>query len=1024
MRSKRESRHGNRPFPFRGLANIALAVLMLCAALTNVAQPWKSRVNELLGIKTTDLVRSDDPADYRYQSDYEDPNDLIDAEIKLNTRLAGEGAVLLKGDPAVGGTNVTLFGGRSGQLQYGGTMGGLVSAKQSVPLADALAASGLTANPTMVEFYQSMAEPYPVGRAGNGNSVDAPNGATVNEIPLQEYGAAQQSSYANYKDAAIIVLGRDATEGGDYYPGAAGLAEPAEFSQSATGNILSLSDNERKLIQYVKLQGFEKVIVLLNTANALEIEELKTDEGIDSILWIGLPGCYGTYGIANILNGSVLPSGHLTDTYAVNSAKAPALVNYGVYTFANADAMDTSPNRAQRARWYLAENESIYTGYKYYETRYYDAMLTQGNAAQAAHGESFDGSAVWNYDNEVSYAFGYGVEGSTFSEKITDIQMDWTGETPSTFTIEVKNTGKRAAKHVVQLYASVPYTAYDRANGVEKAAIQLLGYGKTGESGEADFTQSTLLDPGERETVQITFNAEDMMSYDSTHAHDGVVGAYRLEAGNYWFATGNGAHEAVNAVLRAQDAEQFSALATTGVCEKQTLAQTVLKTESNGVPVQNQLADGDLNRYDCGVTLRQLTRSDWVQSWPQEITSLTATEEMIHLLQNSTYVATAEQAAYTGPTEFVYGADHDIDIDQLVGLAYNDPLYTQALEQVTLKQYIENYLAKLSLIESLKLCKRNGSDSPFGIISTIGMYTQGSIVEVDETDPAYGYETNVYVSPNIVAAAFSHLLAGEQGRLIGNDALWTGIHSWNAPGLNNHRTQYNGRNLEYYAEDAVLGGTAAADMIRSAQSYGLITGVKHFALNDQETNRDGIAVFFSEQAARENELRGFQLAVRDGGANCLMTAFNRIGCTHASASQGLCNGILRGEWGWNGYLITDSVKSSQYFQPTECLLAGNDLMLGGAANGEVWNYDEEHIKQDPVIQSGLREAFHRYLYTAANSSMANGITDNVSVLGGLPWWQTMLYTGMMISGGFLCVFLIGWAVVSRRKRNTKREAAQ
>lgn len=1013
---------------WRGLTGVSLAGVVFLSSLMAVAAPWQANINGALGIDANSIERSQNPEDYRFLSDYQDPNDLIQAEIALNTRMSAEGSVLLKGNPVVGGSQmVTLFGMRSEKIQYGGTMGAVVSATQAVSLAEALTENGFSVNPTMTDFYQSLADTYTPGTMPNANCVNENGGFRVNEVPISEYGEDLKASYAEYQDAAIIVLGRDATEGSDYYPGEDGQLSQAEaeaqqltytpeFTQSPTGNVLSLSDNERDLIEYVKQQGFAKIIVLLNADNSLEIQELKQDGAISSILWIGTPGCYGTYGIAQLLAGTAQPSGHLTDTYAVNTAKAPAVVNFGAYPFANASEIDKTPNNALRSNWYLVENESIYIGYKYYETRYYDAMLEQGNASQAAHGESFDGGDVWQYDSEVSYPFGYGLEGSTFEEKILDLSIDWTGETDSTATVQVTNTGDTAAKHVVQLYVSVPYTDADRAAGIEKSAIQLMGYAKTGEASETDFTQSVLLQPGEAEEVTIHFNAKDMMSYDAALEHDGVTGGYRLAAGSYYFATGNGAHEAVNAVLTAQYPDRFTDLTASGDCRKETLDQEVQKTESNGTLIQNQLEQADLNSWQTNVTVKQLSRSDWAATWPQEITDLTATGEMIPLLRNVDVNESIIRDEYDGPAKFAYHERNGIVAADLVGLDYDDPMYEQAIDQLSLQDLIDVYIARSNVLSAISLPKVNGADSPSGINSRFGAYTAGSIFEIDETDPAYGYETNVYTGENIVAATFSHLLPQEEGRLIGNDSLWTGVHTWNAPGVNIHRTQYNGRNEEYYSEDAVLNGTMAANLIRGAQSKGLVVFMKHYALNDQETNRDGVAVFISEQAARENDLRGFEIAIRNVEVSGIMTSFNRVGCTHTAASTGLCNGILRGEWGYQGRLISDSVKSAQYFQPTECLLTTHDLMLGATANGKAWNYTEEALASDALVQNGLREAFHKYLYVMVNSNLLNGITAETSVANALPWWQLVLYGGMAAFGALVVVFGCLWGITVHRTK--------
>ncbi|MBR0063422.1 MAG: glycoside hydrolase family 3 C-terminal domain-containing protein, partial [Oscillospiraceae bacterium] len=426
-------------------------------------------------------------------------------------------------------------------------------------------------------------------------------GSEINEVPASLLDAGR---IGDYTDAAIIVLGRDAGESACFYPGAKGMLKPEEFTQSPTGNIFSLSNEERDLVNWVEAQGFGKVVVLLNSGTSMEVEELKRDAGVDAMLWIGNPGAYGTYGIADLLKGSALPSGHLPDTWAVNSALSPAAQNLGIYTFDNYEDIETTNNNGLRSSWYLVELEGIYNGYKYYETRYFDAEKGQGNASKAAAGQSTTGTS-WNYDSEVSFPFGFGLEGSTFTEEITDANIDWLGT--STVTVKVTNTGDKAAKHAVQLYVSAPYTDYDKQNGVEKSAIQLIGYAKTGEAKEKTYADIVLLNPGESEDVVISFNASDFYSYDRTYDHDGVTGAWILEKGDYYFATGN-AHEAVKSVLD-------------GTAYKASNDSDVYKESANGVTIQNELSGADLNNLGFSVTY--LSRSDWFGTFPKSVDSLT-----------------------------------------------------------------------------------------------------------------------------------------------------------------------------------------------------------------------------------------------------------------------------------------------------------------------------------------------------------------------------------------------------------------
>ena len=994
---------------FRGLASVFLAVAIVFSVTWSVATAWASKVDELLGTSATGIERSTNPEDYRFRSDFENPADLIAAEIGYATRVGAEGSVALKGIPALAGTNVTLFGMRSGRkMQFGGTMGELVDASNVVTLSEALQSRGFSVNPEMEQFYVDMETDYAPVRSSGGNVVSSyeDQGSEINEIPVSAYDAAKLSGY---QDAAIVVFGRDAGESACFYPGLNGLAKPEEFTNSPTGNIFSLSNEERDLLKWVEGQGFSKIVVLINAGTAMEIEELKQDDAVDSILWIGIPGAYGTYGVADLLRGNVLPSGHLPDTFAVNTALSPAAQNLGIYVFANADEIETTSNNALRSSWYLVEQEGIYTGYKYYETRYFDTVMEQGNASKAAAGQSVNGSS-WNYDNEVSYAFGYGLEGSTFEEEITEAAIDWSGDTESTVTVKVTNVGDVPAKHAVQLYVSVPYTQRDRDNKVEKSAIQLIGYAKTGEAQEKSYADVVLLKPGESEDVTITFNAFDLYSYDKTYAHDGVTGAWALEAGEYWFATGNGAHDALNAALQGMGVN----IASTGAALNRSVTMDMYKTEQNGVTVQNQLNLADLNTY--GIEVNYLTRNDWLNTFPKSFDSLTATEEMIFMLRNEIYSAEGEAESYTGPASFTYGAKNGVSAAQLIGLDYDDPMYEKVLDEMSLQDLINQYIAYLEEIEEIAMPKESAADSPLGLIGYIGQRTKGTIFEVAETDPSYKHMVNVYAGGPNLAATFSPLLQKENGRLVGNDGLWTGYNVWYAPGMNIHRTPYNLRNVAYYSEDPVLTGNTGAYVHQALAEYGLVTSVKHFAFNDQETNRDGLAVFLNEQAARENELRGFYIGIRDGDIQGLMSAFNRIGCIHVGASKNLMNNILRGEWGWKGYLMTDSVKSAQYFLPRETAAAGNDLMLGGSNNGKIWNMTEAEVSKDIALQSYLRESYHRKLHAYANSAILNGITAESSAVAAQPVWLTVIQIVFCGSAVAFLAFAVLYVIFDRKER--------
>ena len=475
-----------------------------------------------------------------------------------------------------------------------------------------------------------------------------------------------KDSLSDY-NVMVVTLARAATENGNYMPGEDGVNPEQSLNQT---DPLGLSDTEREIIQAAvdaKKSAGGKVIVLLNNASAMEIDEIKNNTGVDAILQIGLPGGYGFYGVADILSGAANPSGHLTDTYAVKNSNSPAAQNYGNFEYTNADSA-YSINSA------LVEAEGIYTGYKYYETRYADCVLGQGNASDAVG--SVNGTS-WQYDTEVSYPFGYGLSYTTFSQTLDSLEVDLAAKTV-TAAVTVTNTGGAAGKDVVQLYVSLPYTEYDQKNQVEKSAVQLLDYAKT-----------ELLNPGESVTVTITADAQDMTSWDSTIDNEaGTKGCFILDDGTYYFTLGNGSHEAVNNVLAAQGKTVSDGMTEDGNqdCVKtwtlDSFDSTTFAYSANGTAVENQLGDADLNYYMPG-TVTYLTRSDWSGTWPKTYKDLTATEEMLEVLKND-LVEIREQG---DPASVTFGADNGLTLAALKGVEdINDPRWQQLIDQITLEE--------------------------------------------------------------------------------------------------------------------------------------------------------------------------------------------------------------------------------------------------------------------------------------------------------------------------------------------------
>lgn len=527
----------------RGLAGITASLCGLCLVATSYTDTRSAFINARLGTSSVKVVETGDGTEdnYHYKSEFENLSDLVAAKVELAEQIASEGSVLLKNansalPMAAGSEKVTVWGHNSLFPAKGGMIGSTASAaegQENPSLMDALMARGFEVNTDMIGFYASDAA-FAYTRTtffpGAGlipsftETYESPAVYLVGEIP----GSMYTDDILATADgtAAVCVITRDSSEAADYEPGMFNGTEGDFFERP-----LALSNYEKEMLELAKAHS-TKVIVLINADNPMELEELKNDKDIDAILWIGAPGVYGFYGVADVLSGAVNPSGHLTDTYAVNSTSSPAMTNFGLYMYTNNSQNGTGNKLTaeNKGDWYVVESEGIYQGYKYYETRYEDEILGQGKA-DAAEGSSSGGA--WSYANEISYPFGYGGSYTTFEQKLDSVDVK-VGDIGSA-GVTVTNTGDVAGKSVVQLYVQTPY----KAGGLEKSAIQLVGFAKTSE-----------LAPGASETVKVEIDPATFASYDETATKaDGTDGAWVLDEGDYYFAIGNGVHEALNSIL-------------------------------------------------------------------------------------------------------------------------------------------------------------------------------------------------------------------------------------------------------------------------------------------------------------------------------------------------------------------------------------------------------------------------------------------------------------------------------------------
>ncbi|WP_291245219.1 glycoside hydrolase family 3 C-terminal domain-containing protein [Fournierella sp.] len=1020
---------------WRGLTSTTASLLALTIAATPLVNGFRTDIDKFLGTKSQMIVTDseEDPSSlYTYTSDYANTTELVQAIADLGERMSEEGTVLLKNNGALPLSQeetqkISLLGFSSYYPVMGGDMGSSLTANEgtdadTVDFVEALAAKGFAINPTLQSLYTSLEPMFKTEVNMWGNIVEYYNittpsttGYFTSKEPSQ---SAMNEAQADWKDSLneynvmVVTLARSASENGTYLPGEAGVDPSQDLNQA---DALSLSDDERDLVQAAidtKAANGGKVIVLLNNASAMEVEELESNEGVDAILQIGLPGGYGFYGVADVLSGAANPSGHLSDTYAVDNSAAPSAQNFGNFAWTNADASIS-------ANSILVEAEGIYVGYKYYETRYMDSVLGQGNATSTVG--SSNGSA-WNYDSEVTYPFGYGLSYTTFSQTLDSLNVDLAAGTV-TAQVTVTNTGSVAGKDVVQLYTSLPYTDYDKQNGVEKAGVQLLDYAKTEE-----------LAPGESETVTITADAQYMASWDSSRDNiAGTKGTYILDAGTYYFTIGNGSHEAANNVLAAQGktvAEGMTAEGNAANVQTWELAELDDETfarSKNGTVVENQLEDMDLNYWMPG-TATYMTRSDWEGTFPKTYEGLTATDEMMEYLDCDVYEISADNG---DPNSVTFGADNGLTLADLKGVTdMEDPRWEALMDQITLEDCMIRTAfggTSTKAIESIMSPEVIQNDGPNGIYSyTLGQYantdtSSGDPCAIGADDPNANYKAGVMPSPVVIGQTFSKQLAREYGELMGNYSLWSNLTIYWGCGNNIHRSPYNARNHEYYSEDAMLTAYQGAAFVEGGLEYGLIIAPKHFAFNDIEINRTGISVFMTEQQARENELRGTQPIIEDTGALGIMTAYNRVGVTTSNAHTGLLQNILRGEWGFKGLATEDFIQDALYTSLKEAVMNGITMSCNTGdstleAVAEKFNYwTVENVSQDAQLMAALKQAMTWQNYAIANSNALDGMSSSSELVSVRTWYDNAL-TGAAVAFGVLTVLCAVMYVRAAKKK--------
>ncbi|WEV42027.1 glycoside hydrolase family 3 C-terminal domain-containing protein [Bifidobacterium sp. ESL0682] len=1058
---------------WRGLFTVGAFLLSVAMIAGTVLETYRTSVDAFTGTRSEAQItdHSADKADsWNYKSEFKTAKSAYEGFKSFAINESQETMALLKNEksalPISKNAKITMFGVRSYAPVYGSSMGSQSNGASVVSITDAFKERGFDLNPSMTKAYQQFfsGKKWAKPKFGGGGPKPEYEEITKYNDPselsldqLAKLNPQYASQYDQYNDAAIVVVGRPGGENGNgYLPGKAGRAEGVD---TVTGNILSLDTNEMAMVHEAEAH-FKKVIVLVNSVHPMEIANLKSDPKVNAIMWIGYPGCYGFYGVADVLNGTVSPSAHLGDVMAVNSALAPAMANYGNIPWKNASKFAKTAN----VNSYLIEAEGIYTGYRYYETRYADTVAG-GDAAQSAKtakagtyanadGTPATADGTWEYGNEVSYPFGYGLSYTKFSQKLDGVKIRG-DKKAATVSVTSTNTGNVPGKAVVQLYASVPYTKYDKQYGVEKSAIQLM-----------DFEKTKTLKPGESQSISMNVDMANLASYDSQHAK-----TYIVDPGSYYFAIGDDAHDALNNVLAAQGHSTSDGMTAAGDKSKTytwkwdgNVDARTFSTSDNGKKITNQLSKGDyatdFNAFEPG-TVKYLTRSDWSGTFPKTYSGLSADAKLTKLLNNDFVPLTkGDTSAYK-----VGDKSSHLKLSDLKGASFNDKRWGALVSQVSIPEFMkfaEKAFHAIGAIPSVGLQNQTTDDGPGGSDShtlSEGKY-QGKAFP-DAKDPKYANKgTTVAPAPTNLAYSWNKELGYRNGQVIlGETGLIFNLPIVIGPAMNLHRHAYNTRAVEYYSEDPILSGFMGSSVTQGEQSKGTMANVKHFAFNDQEINRSGVAPFMSEQRAREMELRNFEQAIEakgepasfkgnekqlkqagaktilpEGivgssvapykqGALGIMTSYNRGGAVPVSANYAVSNSILRQEWGFTGYAVTDFTSVAPLAAPKESILAGTMAFCGfGNMGVPYWNADT--LGSDPKMVKAIQTDLHYALWAIANSNAMNGVNSTTHTKEIITWWRAVYIAAIVVTALVTLIGIIGYVMVCVRRKSSSVADAQ
>ena len=982
-----------KPKLWLGLAVSGVALLTLVLAGQQLANANAGLINDALGLSTQkiDKIDSDEVEGSAYaEEDGSLSNNgwkkMIKDAYKFCEEAVEQGSVLFKNDNDAlplkeNERKVTLLGqGSKNLFMRSGAGGAAPNTNLVVKLDKAFEENGFEVNHTVFDAYSSLSN----------SNMTSPS-TTVEHSFSGFYTQAMKDSFAEYGDAAIITFVRIGTENTD--PGAGKLDLNNEEAQ-----LLKLAK------EYKDNGTFKKIIVMINSPLSMSVDWVEDEQyGIDACVYMGVPGYYGAGGIVHVLMGQdaegkvINPSGHAVNSFAASASSSAAYQNFG----------DSGC---------VVYKEGVYVGYKYYETRYEDLVLGQGNADSNKGIYKSTGSS-WNYADEMGYPFGFGLSYTTFEQKIVSLKENKEKDTIEA-EVEVKNTGDMDGKASVQLYVQAPYTQHDKDNGLGKSAIALMAYEKVD------------VEAGKTEKVKLSFDKYFLTTYDYK-----INGTYILEGGTYYFAVGNGAHEALNNIISVK--EPSASLYDHNGVSYEGKADCVKELEFEDDPltyrkshydpeitVENQFDDADYNWY-CGSernhddqksgAIVYLDRQHWDTTWPTKLTTNPAPSDARDM-SNYYKSAPADGPKYTDGDGEVYNVDlgdEKITFNEMAKVPlegkvedpesrfYNEDgeeVWDRFISQMNLDDLCISVSDNRGILAVKKVMKPGNSvaEGPEGLLSKY-QYGDKRWATGFPTGPTY-------------TGTWDHAMQAKFGGFYGEDALFCGVACVNAPGANINRTPYGSRASEYMSEDGILNYNTAANIIGAARKKGLIMNIKHCFLNNQESGRQGVATFCNEQALREIYLKPFEGALTKGHGLGIMTSYNRIGVRYAACHEPLMMNVMRGEWKYRGLIIDDALtgsNTSNYSNGPAMIHSGTDLFcLDGNRGGQLKSWVTSN--NDGTLLLDLQRA-NKYIMYSMSRSWMGGVTpmteeeieENLN-----PWWKKAV-TGLVIGSGSIAAILVG-----------------